>query len=276
MAVQVNGKALAAERISLMRSFVRGKSIHPKLTALTVAPNIPTQQFLKSKKRVAEEIGIEMNIIELPSDISEALLCEAMHGAVAGAEGAVLQLPIPVSGLEAALACLPQDADPDCMGLEAGTLLRKGGYVVLPPVVAAIAFLCEVHHISVKDKKVVVVGQGRLVGAPAAAWFEQQGAEVVRLTKNEVDISTYTKNAEIIVLGAGVPMLLKPGMIQTGAYIFDAGTSEESGRVVGDADPACGEKAQLFTPVPGGIGPLAVAMLFENLLRLRFDYSPLK
>lgn len=276
MAILVNGKTLAAERISLMRDFVNEKGALPKLTAITVAPNIPTQQFLKIKKRVAGEIGIEMDIVELSPNVSEALLCEAMHDAVAAADGVVLQLPIPVSGLDAALACLPQDADPDCMGLEAGALLREGGHVVLPPVVAAIALLCQARHISFRDKKVVVVGQGRLVGAPAASWFEQQGADVTRLTKDGEDISAYTKSAEIIVLGAGVPALLKPEMIQEGVCIFDAGTSEEGGRVVGDADPACGEKAHLFTPVPGGIGPIAVAMLFENLLRLRFDYSPLE
>ena len=82
------------------------------------------------------------------------------------------------------------------------------------------------------------------------------------------DVAGATIQADVIVLGAGSPGLLTPQMVKVGAVIFDAGTSEAAGRLAGDADPACAGRASLFTPVPGGIGPITVAMIFKNVLAL--------
>jgi len=82
-----------------------------------------------------------------------------------------------------------------------------------------------------------------------------------------------TKEADIIISGAGHPGLLKPEMIKQGAVIIDAGTSEAGGKIVGDADPKCAEVASVFTPVPGGVGPIAVALIFKNLLMLAQKYK---
>jgi methylenetetrahydrofolate dehydrogenase (NADP+)/methenyltetrahydrofolate cyclohydrolase len=128
-------------------------------------------------------------------------------------------------------------------------------------------YVLRTHDISCVRKRVTVVGQGRLVGKPAAALFEKRGAVVVRVAKGD-DIGAATRDADIIVLGAGEPGLLKPEMIKDGVVILDAGTSESRGAVVGDADPACADKASLFTPVPGGIGPIAVVEIFANLFEL--------
>jgi methylenetetrahydrofolate dehydrogenase (NADP+)/methenyltetrahydrofolate cyclohydrolase len=105
------------------------------------------------------------------------------------------------------------------------------------------------------------------VGIPAAAWFEEQGSEVVLVDKQS-DVAKAVAEADIVVLGAGEPGLLTPQMVKEGVVVLDAGTSESSGKLVGDADEAVLEKARLFTPVPGGIGPVAVAMIFKNLLKL--------
>jgi methylenetetrahydrofolate dehydrogenase (NADP+) / methenyltetrahydrofolate cyclohydrolase len=125
-----------------------------------------------------------------------------------------------------------------------------------------------VHETPVFERHVVVVGSGKLVGLPASRWFMEQGSAVSVVTKDTADIAYYTKNADIIVLGAGVPRLLTPDMVKEGVVILDAGTSEDGGVLAGDADPACAEKASLFTPVPGGIGPITVAVLLRNLVEL--------
>lgn len=94
----------------------------------------------------------------------------------------------------------------------------------------------------------------------------EMGARVTSIGRG--DSLDPLKEADIIVLGAGEPGLVRPGHIKDGVVLIDAGTSESSGKIAGDADPACADKAALFTPVPGGVGPVAVAMIFKNLLAL--------
>ena len=126
--------------------------------------------------------------------------------------------------------------------------------------------ILESECITVEGKEVVIVGNGSLVGKPAAAWFRLGGAHV-DVADNETDnLPDVTKQADIIVCGAGVPGLITPEMIKEGVIILDAGTSEDSGKLRGDADPACADKASLYTPVPGGIGPITVAVLLRNVV----------
>lgn len=269
----VEGKKIAQERVLAMRAFVDKKKIAPKLVALTIAPNVATEQFLKIKHRIAGEAGILMDVVRLAENVSEEMLQKSVSHALAHSDGVVIQLPFPQRfAIENILSALPLDLDPDCIGTLAGEAIRSNDHIILPPVVSAIQAVCQVYEVSLKGKRVVVVGQGRLVGAPSAIWAEHEGADVVRLTRGAGELREATQEADIIILGAGSPGLLTPDMIIEGVAIFDAGTSEEGGKVVGDADPRCAEKASLITPVPGGIGPIAVAELFGNLLRLKFDY----
>jgi len=271
MAHVIDGVELARERVESMRSFVASLPKTPSLIALASEPDIPTQQFLKIKKRVAERIGVSMVTKSVAANFHEAK--QALATACADADGVVVQLPFPESvDMDALLSHLPAHADPDCLGTHASALLERHESPILPPVISAVRAMCIRYGIVPRGKRVVVVGQGRLVGAPGARWFEEEGAEVVRVTKSSTDLPEILLEADILLLGAGAPGLVLSEHIREGVVIFDAGTSETGGKVVGDAEPACQEKASFFTPVPGGIGPLAVAELFANLLRLRFDY----
>jgi methylenetetrahydrofolate dehydrogenase (NADP+) / methenyltetrahydrofolate cyclohydrolase len=268
----IDGKTVAHERVAAMRSFLASQERAPLLVAIAVAPDAPTRQFLKIKERVAGEIGVHMETVMLDDGAPREAIEEAFVRALARADGIVLQLPLPEGApLKELLAALPSDLDPDCLGVAAGELLRNDEHIILPPVIAAIAGLVRTHRIELREKRAVVVGQGKLVGAPASLWLERQGAEVTRLTR--ADSLAAVGEADILILGAGAPGLITPDMLKEGVVIFDAGTSEEGGKVVGDADPRCAERASLFTPVPGGIGPIAVAELFGNLLTLKFDYE---
>jgi len=109
------------------------------------------------------------------------------------------------------------------------------------------------------------------VGQPAAVWFRNHGAEVTIVNRKTPDIGAVTRASDIIVLGTGKPGILTPDMITERSVVLDAGTSETAGKLAGDADPACAQKAALFTPVPGGIGPITVAIIFRNLLALRAE-----
>jgi methylenetetrahydrofolate dehydrogenase (NADP+)/methenyltetrahydrofolate cyclohydrolase len=107
-----------------------------------------------------------------------------------------------------------------------------------------------------------------LVGVPVSAWLISQGARVSVLTEKNSDLKPYTLNADIIISGAGAPGLIKLDMIKERVILIDVGTSEQAGKFVGDIDPDCEPKASLYAPVPGGVGPITVAMLFRNLVEL--------
>jgi methylenetetrahydrofolate dehydrogenase (NADP+)/methenyltetrahydrofolate cyclohydrolase len=139
--------------------------------------------------------------------------------------------------------------------------------MALPPVAGAIVEIFVRNGVSASGKKAVVVGAGKLVGTPAAQLLRDLGAHVTVVTHTRGSLEEL-KDADIVVLGAGEPGLVKPEMLKQGVVLIDAGTSESSGKLAGDADPACAHVASVFTPVPGGVGPIAVAMIFKNLLTL--------
>lgn len=117
-----------------------------------------------------------------------------------------------------------------------------------------------------RDKEVVVVGRGFLVGWPLAQCLEETVPGLIVADNTTKNLSEITKTADILISAVGKHDIIKPEMIKEGVVLIDAGTTEVSGEMRGDIDPACYEKASLYTPVPGGIGPVTVAMLFTNLI----------
>ncbi|GMU74424.1 MAG: bifunctional protein FolD [Candidatus Campbellbacteria bacterium] len=261
----IDGRHIGADvRNKVATAFAHSKK-NLTLGVLSIGGDAVTEQFIRIKKKAADAIGIPVIDVALPEEVSTDDVLRALTDLIARTNAVVVQLPLPAHVDRARIfSALPASHDVDCLGDEARASFENGG-PLLPPVVAACKEILERYSVAVAGKSVVVVGRGVLVGAPAAKWFSRQGAAVNVLDEND-SIAVYTQSADIIVLGAGHPGLLKPDMIQKGVVVLDAGTSESGGRVIGDADPACAEKALLLTPVPGGVGPVAVAKIFENLL----------
>lgn len=250
----IDGKQLAAELTAELQ-IMRARFGPLSLGLVVSSDDAVTSSFIRIKKRVAAELNIT---------VTEHLRLEDCTAD----DGVILQLPLPIGfDQDVERNKIPFEKDVDVLSDKAYDAFVRGEYPP-PPVARAIAHILKSYDISYGGKKVVVVGEGRLVGKPSAELFRQNGSDVTILTRGD-DIAEHTMDADIIVLGAGEPHLLKPSMIKNGVIIFDAGTSESSGKVVGDADPACAEKALLFTPVPKGIGPLAVVEIFANLLDLK-------
>ena len=240
----VDGKEIAED---VLRALEAERSAFGVLTLGIVVSegDKATESFVKIKTRLAERLGVVI-VRCTPAEISKALACD----------GVIVQLPIPDS--ETLLAAVPPQKDVDALGLSP---------IVHSPVAEAVAEILARTGVNVSGKKSVVVGAGRLVGAPVAALLRELGATVSVITQTEGSLGERA-DADIVVLGAGKPGLVKPEMLKQGVALIDAGTSESSGKLAGDADPACAEAASVFTPVPGGVGPVAVAMIFKNLLTL--------
>lgn len=259
----IDGKAIAEDLKRELRAEIGELPRGLSLGIVTMDPDFATEKFLSIKRSVAREIGVSLIEERLPSHAETKDVLASVEELSRMADGIIVQLPLPKTiDTDAVLSAIPARLDVDAIGG------GSAGALVFSPVVEAMREILKRAGVSVAGVNAVVVGAGRLVGAPAAAWLAQDGAVVSVVRKQDSSPDDLFQSADIIVLGAGDPGLLQPSMVKEGAIILDAGTSEAGGKLAGDADPACAARASLFTPVPGGIGPIAVVMIFKNLSTL--------
>ena len=264
----IDGKRIAEAILEEVRGEVSMMSQSPRLTVFTCAPNFETQKFLALKQKRATEVGITVEVISLDPAMVTVAIIALVHDVLAKTDGVVVQLPFPTNiDVGSVLAAIPASHDVDAL------LYAGQDNTLLPPVVGAIEAIATNYNIVWSGKKVVVVGNGRLVGVPSALYATSKGALVTVLEKDSLDKVSAIAEADILILGAGVPGLVTPDMIKKGAVVFDAGTSEDGGMLVGDATGDVAEKASLLTPVPGGIGPITIAVLLKNVLQLAIIHS---
>ncbi len=262
--MNIDGKKLAGEILARTKAL----SYSPKVVALVANETGATRSYLAIKAKYAAAAGCEFEIQRFPETVTSDELQHAVKKTDANA--LIVQLPLP-SHIDPSEVCdaIPRTKDVDVLGSAARKKFESGDAdALLPPVVAAVREILVRGKVNLKGKKGVVIGEGWLVGKPVATWLGQQGTEVTVVTKKSEDFEAVLSKADIIVCGAGHPHLIRPEMIKDGVVLIDAGTSESGGQMVGDADPACAPKCSLFTPVPGGVGPIAVACLFENAVKL--------
>ena len=207
-------------------------------------------------------VGIVLNVVELPAEATAEEVINCIKQVAKESDGIVIQLPFPKQiNLDEVLSEVPPDKDPD------GFFYGVNNSACMPPVVGAINEISLREKLIWQGRQVVILGMGRLVGTPAAQYAKRAGAIVNVLTKETFN-EKLLLDADIIISGIGQPHFIKSSMVKSGVVIFDAGTSEEGGVLVGDADREVANKASLITPVPGGIGPITIACLLRNLVQL--------
>lgn len=260
--MKIDGRAIAADIYSELAGFFKARKA--KLGIIVAGHDPVIEQFVRIKTRAAEQLGIEMVRIDLPDSATTTDVIEAVQELQKRVDGLIVQLPLPGAvDVNGVLASIAPQKDVDAISPAVPDAER----LALAPVALAVLEILERSSIEPRGKRAVVVGAGRLVGAPTASLLKSRGAEVSMFTLREGSIEDL-RDADIIVSGAGRPGLIKPEHVKKGVALIDAGASEQGKKVVGDADPACAEVAAVFTPVPGGVGPVAVAMIFKNLKAL--------
>ena len=258
--VIIDGKHIANELIEMLGHERAALPQSLKLGVIVADGDMAAQSFVRIKERVADKLGVALvrEFLTPEMDTEDALA--AIERLKKTTQGIIVQLPLPKQfDTDVILAAVPTSHDADA--------LHPTQRIVRAPVAEAVSEILVRHDISAQNKNAVVVGAGRLVGAPVAELLRSLGAHVSIVTLDGGSLSEL-KDADIVVSGAGSPGMIKPSMLKEGVVLIDAGTSEQAGRLVGDADPSCAEVASIFTPVPGGVGPIAVAMLFKNLFAL--------
>lgn len=235
-----------------------------RLGILVVGAHPVIESFVRIKSQSAERLGIEMMRVNVSEKSDAGKIMQALQRLVEATDAVIVQLPLPRGiNVNEVLAAVPKEKDVDALNPKT----TEGERPVHAPVALAVVEILKRSNIEIAGARTVVVGAGRLVGAPSAWLLRSLGANVSIFSLEEGSIE-YLKDADIVVLGAGNPGFIKPEHIKEGVALIDAGTSELNKKITGDADPACAEKASVFTPVPGGVGPIAVAKIFENLFIL--------
>lgn len=263
----VDGKTIAKDILARVREEVDRHDRTPVVRAIVMSPSPATLSYLTIKERAARDAGMRLELVRVENDGMTEDLIRSIN--LPGADAVIVQLPLPASiDTTAVLDAIPAALDADVLSRCArARFTNEEAGALLPPVVRAMKEILERFQVDPRQKQAAVVGQGWLVGEPAAIWLKQAGAQVRPLTRDSQD-SDSLRAADIVILGAGSPGLVKPEHLKEGVVLIDAGTSESDGAIVGDADPSCADIAAVFTPVPGGVGPVAVACLFANVAEL--------
>lgn len=265
----LDGKAIAKE---LEKKLTKRLTAREQLKLLTVVTqhDFVTQKYITIKQEAAKRVGVKLEVQELNTFGTSEDLVRMIFHAGRDFDGIIVQLPLAHHIEESSIRkMIPITHDVDVYGDTAFSQLEEGRLPILPPVVGAMSDILHGQGISLAGKETLIIGEGRLVGRPAKVWAERMGAQVQVVNKETIDIYNYTSKADVIIAGAGAPGLVRPDMVKDGVIILDAGTSEAEGKMHGDVVPEVAEKASLFTPVPGGIGPIAIVKIFENLLILK-------
>lgn len=239
-----------------VRSIVGTYAITPKL--VIVAPNISPVSgvYLRLKQAYAHDIGVAVEVSSPDeSEISELISSLNTDKSV---HGIIVQLPLKDTTItDRVLGQIDPKKDIDGLGPNAQAV---------PATALAIQWLLTGYDIPLDGKKIAVVGQGRLVGKPLTELFRQSGYMVEAYDEHS-NISSVLPVADIIITATGVPALITPEMVAEGAVLIDAGTANDNGVVVGDVAPSVRNRSDVsITPFRGGVGPLTVAALFDNLL----------
>lgn len=270
----INGKQYAEEiQASLMREIA--KSSHTLSFHIIYVGSDPViDNFIHYKKKFGAELGIEVVIHRFSETVEKDELKIAIENIIPVATAMIVQLPLPAHlDTQSVLDLIPASHDVDVLARHTRALFVDYQTELVPPVTAAIIHVLEKNSILLENKNIVVVGNGNLVGYPTTLWLEREGYSYRLVTEktNERERNSYLKEADVIISGVGIPVLITPSMISESVVCIDAGTSESGKKIQGDFHPNCAEKASVFTPVPGGVGPLTIALLYQNIISTYFS-----
>ena len=273
----IDGKQIAehtrAEHAAAARVLLSERGVTPHLAAVLVGDDPASAVYVRNKQIACQKAGLKSTLHRLPATTTQAQLLDlvAALNADGDVHGILVQLPLP-KGIDATLVLDTIDPAKDVDGFhpENVGLLQQGRPRFLPCTPAGVMRMLAVSGIETSGRHAVVLGRSDIVGKPMAALLAQKGADAtVTLCHSRTrDIGQYTRSADILVAAIGIPRFVKGDMVKPGAVVIDVGINRVDDKLVGDVDyAAAAQVASAITPVPGGVGPMTIAMLLGNTVR---------
>jgi len=258
----LNGKELASfikeRQAHQARALIQAHKITPRLAIVQCKDDPVINTYVRLKKQYGADLGIEVDVHfidqkEIPDLLKRLNKDETVHGII-------VQLPLTnTDQTDEIVNMVAPEKDVDALG-------EKAEFDPATPM--AILWLLSGYNVDLNGKHILLVGRGKLVGAPLEKMLRNSGHDVEVIDRGAKDLSEHTKDADIIITATGSPAILYPAMIKQNAVVVDAGVASESGKTVGDLHETMYERDDLtITPTKGGVGPLTVCALFENVIR---------
>ena len=272
MTLIIDGRKMAGEILRDVKAEVAKLKGKPCLAVVLVGEDPASKIYVTKKSEACGKAGIEARDYRLPAETSEKELLELVDGLNKdeGVNGILVQLPLPKQINENVVTgVISSGKDVDGFAPENIRKLVEGGAEGFGPATPmGVMEMLRRLKVKVKGKRAVVVGRSMIVGRPVAAMLRNAGADVVVCHSKTPDLSAETKTADILVVAVGKPSLVTEDMVKKGAIVIDVGTNRlPDGKLVGDVDfEGVKKKAHMITPVPGGVGPMTIAMLLKNVV----------
>ena len=266
----IDGKKMAEKILEDAQKEVAALKPAPCL-AIVLAGNDPASLvYTKKKHEACKNVGIESRNVHLPASASQEEVIAAVRklNADKSVDGILVQVPLP-KGIDedAVLAEVAKEKDVDGFHPENFGKLAIGLSGIVPCTPKGVVRMLKESGVQLPGKHAVVIGRSRIVGKPLALLLVNEDCTVTICHSKTKDVGAITRTADIVCVAVGKPKTLTAGMVKAGAVVIDAGTNREGEKLVGDVDfGAVKEKASLITPVPGGVGPMTIAMLIENAI----------
>jgi len=270
----LNGKEVSERIKTELKDIVaemKKNGIFPGLAVVLIGNDPASRVYVNSKKKACEFIGIESFEYALPEETTEEQLLElvAKLNGDKRVDGILVQLPLPKHiNEENIINAINPSKDVDAFHPSNVGRIMTGNPVFLPCTPAGVMELIHESGIDVKGKECVIVGRSNIVGKPQAMLLLAKHGTVTICHSRTVNLEEVCKRADILVAAVGKPEMIKGNMIKPGAVVIDVGINRIDGKIVGDVEFAsASEVASAITPVPGGVGPMTIAMLMKNTVK---------
>lgn len=272
MAVILDGKKMAQTVKQRLQQMIKQQGITPKLGIILVGDDAASLIYVKNKQKAASEVGIETQLYHFDNQVSSETLENLIQtlNADSDVHGILVQLPLPKS-FNAAKILSEIDPKKDVDGFHPyniGLLQYGAGHGLQPATPKGIMQLIKSTGLDLSGKNALVIGRSNIVGKPMAMMLLGADCTVTMAHSKTTDLKALCQNADIIVSATGCAKLIKQDWVKSGAVVIDVGMNrDEQGKLCGDVDfeGVC-QKAGFITPVPGGVGPMTIAMLLDNVV----------
>jgi len=275
MAKIIDGKILAEKiKDKIAKEIYDLKRPRPNLAIILIGQRPDSELYVRLKEAEAKKVGIDTHLYKCAENTSEREILEMIRclNEDNSVDAILVQLPMP-AGIDADTIMLALDPTKDVDGFQPDNLeklLKSCDFSgLMPPVFAVVLKILKSIDYEIKDKKVCVVSNSDIFGKSLAHILKCQGAKAEAVQVDDKNLAEQTRQADILITAAGKPEFIKQDMIKPDAVIIDIGISKQGDKFVGDVDfEDVKEKAGCITPVPGGVGPLTIAMAFKNTLEI--------
>lgn len=266
----IDGRKIRDQILEQLKDDISKLPFRPKFCDVLVGNDGASAQYVRMKNKTAEALGIETIPAVLPENATTEEVIEKVRelNIIPGMSGLIVQLPLPKHiDKDRVLAEIDPRIDVDCINPNQAKIFYEGGETLVFPTARAVIEILGKEISDLSEKRVIVVGKGELVGRPVSELLKRKGINSIIVDRSTENPDEVIRSADVIVTAVGKTGIVRSDNIKEGVVIVDAGTSESSGAIVGDVDSKTVlDIASAISPVPGGVGPVTVAMLFDNLV----------